>query len=160
MKVAMKVGGMDVKYDIHDELYFDPENVFDVIGKQPGQMTWWASLVVLKEQEYADAQVKHDRRVAQLDQEIRSSANRDTTKITEGAIKAQITCNDEVEKDLIHLNRLKRDVGFLKAMSKGFEARSVLLATAGSAQKAEIQARLRSMVKRTGQETKESDTWG
>lgn len=157
MKVAMKVGGMDVKYDIHDELYFDPEHVFDVIGKQPGLMTWWASLTVLKDQEYQDAVVKHDRKVAQLDQDIRQLAVREGTKITEGTIKSKILSNLEVEKGLLQLNKLKRDVGFLKAMAKGFESRSVLLATAGSAQKAEIEARLRAMVKGTGNRTKEAD---
>ena len=154
MKVKMKVGNMNVSYDIHDELYFDPEHVFDVIGEQASKLAWWSSLVVMKEQELADNGVRHDRLVAEVDAGIRASALDRGVKVTETAVKGLVTQNDEVFDGAIKLNKLKRDVGFLKAMALGFKDRSALLATSGSAQRAELEARLRSMVGRTTESSK------
>jgi hypothetical protein len=154
LKVKMKVGAMDVKYDVHDELYFDPEHVFDVIGEQASKLAWWSSLVVMKEQELADEQVRHERRTAEVDTAIRAQAVDTGTKVTETAIKSMIAQNDEIHNGSLKINKLKRDVGFLKAMAMAFKDRSALLATSGSAQRAELEARLRSMVKSTSKESK------
>jgi len=149
LKVKMKVGAMAVNYDVHDELYFDPEHVFDVIGEQASKLAWWTSLVVMKEQELADANVNHDRAVAEVDLAIRANALDQGAKITETAIKAVLTQNEDLHAGALKINKIRRDVGFLKAMALGFKDRSALLATSGSAQRAELEARLRSMMKKT-----------
>lgn len=154
MRVKMKVGALDVEYDIHDELYFDPEHVFDVIGEQSSKLAWWSSLVVMKEQEYEDAKVKNDRFVAEVDAAIRADGLDAKVKLTEAAIKGLVTQNEGVYKRALSLNKLKRDVGFLKAMAMAFKDRSALLATSGSAQRAELEARLRATV---GQARKNSE---
>jgi len=41
---------------------------------------------------------------------------------------------------------MKQDLNMLKATARGFDSRGPLLCTAGSAQKAEVQARLRQLV--------------
>lgn len=149
MRVKMNVRGMPLDFKIHTELNFDPENVFAIIGEQPGKLAWWTSLAVMRDQELADFATQADKRKAEIELGVRGdskSLEEQYGKVTEGVIKAVLASNDEIVKLNMDANKLRRDVGILKAMAKGFETRSVLLATAGSAQKAEVEARLRSLV--------------
>ena len=148
MKVAMQVGGQDLKFNIHTELNFDPEHVFDVIGKQPGMLSWWYSLAAMKEQEVSDYAADMEKRMAEIELEVRSDPKAlEATygKVTEAVIKAVIQSRDEPGEMRSKLNEMKRDAAILKAMARGFDSRSALLATAGSAQKAEVEARLRQL---------------
>lgn len=149
MKVKMDIAGDEFKYDVHEQLFFDPEHVFDVIGKQAGQLAWWHSLVALKDQECEDYKVRLDRDLAEIELSYRKNSGdlvAEYGKVTESVIKAVVESNSDVIVLKEKLNLLKREVGMLKAMAKGMDTRSVLLATAGSAQRAELEARLRSMV--------------
>ena len=149
MRIKMTVGGQKLEYDPHDELFFDPEHVFDVIGKQSGHLAWWYSLVAMKDHELGDAQVEYDRRTAEIDEEIRAKAVDSGEKLTETAIKSRLAKEPDLVQGQLDLNRLRRDVSFLKAMARGFDSRSALLATAGSAQRAEVEARLRELTGKT-----------
>ena len=156
-KVKMRVGGNDLKYDIQEELYFDIDTVFTYFGKQAGLVAWWKSLVSTKDKELRDAKEM----LAKLSAEIELGLRKDQDaiaaqygKVTEGVIKALIASNETLVADEMKINILARDVGLLKAMADGFEGRSVLMATAGSAQKAEISAHLREL---TGKTKKRSD---
>jgi hypothetical protein len=144
MDIKMTVGGQKLEYDPQETLFFDPEHVFDVIGKQSGNLAWWYSLLAMKEQELADAQVAFDKQAAERDEEIRNQGN----KLTETAIKSLLAKEPALVKAQLHLNSLRRDAAFLKAMARGFDSRSALLATAGSAQRAEVEARLRELTGR------------
>ncbi|MCG8430106.1 MAG: hypothetical protein MJA29_02890 [Candidatus Omnitrophica bacterium] len=153
MKVQMQVGGKELKYDVHEQLFFDPEHVFDEIGKQAGQLAWWYSLLALKDEEAENFKVEMDARIA----EIELAARRDTDtlvslygKVTEAVIKAHVEQQVEVVGLKQKYSELKRESGLLKAMTKGMDSRSVLLATAGSAQKAELEARLREITGKAG----------
>ena len=149
MKVQMLVGGQNLKFDIHTELNFDPEHVFDVIGKQPGMLSWWYSLAAMKDQEVNDFTSEMEKRMAEIELEVRSDTallEAQYGKVTEGVIKAAIQAKDEPSQLKAKLNEMRRDAAILKAMAKGFDSRSALLATAGSAQRAEVEARLRQLV--------------
>lgn len=152
MKVKMTVGGDDLEYDVHEQLNFDPEYVFDELGKQPGQLAWWYSLLAMKDQEIEDF-VNHLASVT-ADTELALRADSETLikaygKVTEGVISSLLANNPNLQKIKADLANLRREGAMLKAMAKGFDSRSALLATSGSAQKAEIQARLRAMVNKT-----------
>jgi hypothetical protein len=149
MEVKMKVAGDKLEYDVHEQLYFDPEHVFEVIGKQAGMLAWWYSLLALKDQELEDYKVHMDRDIAVVELNYRRNSDDLVAiygKVTESVIKAAVESDVVVVEAKEGLNLLKRESGMLKAMAKGMDTRSVLLATAGSAQRAELEARLRSMV--------------
>lgn len=151
-KVKMKVGGNDLKYDIQEELYFDIDTVFTYFGKQAGLVAWWKSLVSTKDKELKDAKVMLAKLSAEIELNLRQNQDAIAAqygKVTEGVIKALIASNETLVADEMKINILARDVGLLKAMADGFEGRSVLLATAGSAQKSEIAAHLRDLTGRT-----------
>jgi len=156
MIVKMVVAGQKFEYDIHETLDFDPEHVFDVIGKQPGELAWWFSLLAMKEQEVEDNKTAMDSKVSGIELDLRANSKLledKYGKVTEAVIKAELTQNQEVLALQKKYSKLRREAGLLKAMTKGFDSRSVLLATAGSAQRAELEARLRSL---TGKASKES----
>jgi hypothetical protein len=149
MKVKMLVAGDELEYDVHEKLYFDPEHVFDEIGKQSGKLAWWHSLVALKDQEVEDFKIKLDKILADRELAYRGDSAdlvEKYGKVTEGVIRAAVDTDSIVIEAKKHLNNLKREVGMLKAMAKGMDTRSVLLATAGSAQKRELETRLRSAI--------------
>lgn len=149
MKVSMKVGGEKFSYDIQKELNFDPEYVFDALGEQPGKVTWWWSLVAMKEREVEDFRVNMDAELATIELSYRSDSSvleAQYGKVTESVIKAAMASNDDVMKLHKKHSALKQDLNMLKAGARGFDGRGALLCTAGSAQKAEVQARLRALV--------------
>lgn len=151
MKVKMIVAGDALSFDIHKELNFDPENVFAVIGEQPSKLAWWHSLVALKERELADFMVDMDARVSAIELDTRGNSKdleAQYGKVTEGVIKSVLATNDEVMELTKKSNEIKRDVNILKAMAKGFDSRSALMATAGSMSRVELEAGLRSMTGR------------
>jgi len=149
MKVSIKVDGNAIKYDIDEELNFDPEFVFDALGEQAGKQVWWWHLTSMKEREVEDFKIKMDAELAQLELEIRGdSATLEAQygKVTESVIKAAMACHPKLVEANKKLNALKQDLNMLKATARGFDGRGALLCTAGSAQKAEVQARLRALV--------------
>jgi hypothetical protein len=155
MKVRMRVGGDPLEYDTHEQLTFDVENTFSELGEQAGQLAWWYSLLAIKEQEVDDFKVGMDKVTAERELELRKDTETLTAeygKVTEGVIKACL----EADPDLVFLrqehNELKKQAALLKAMTRGFESRTSLLTTAGSAQKAEMQARLRKLISKTDKE--------
>jgi len=149
MKVKMQVAGDDFEYDVHEKLYFDPEHVFAEIGKQSGKLAWWHSLVALKDQEIEDAKIMLDKLLADRELDYRKNSDdlvAEYGKVTEGVIRASVDSDSLVIDAKKRLSHLKKEGGLLKAMSKGMDTRSVLMATAGSAQKREIETRLRSSI--------------
>lgn len=152
MKVQMKVGGDDLEYDVHEQLYFDPEYVFEELGKQPGQLAWWYSLLAIKDQEVSNFESKAEAEASRIELAYRQDSENLAKlygKVTESVISALVKNNPTVLENEEKLSLLRREAALLKAMTRGFESRSGLLATSGSAQKAEIQARLRSLMKKT-----------
>ena len=152
MKVKMLVGGDELEYDVHEQLNFDPEYVFPEIGEQAGQLAWWYSLLAIKEQETQDFAAKMASRAAEIELAYRSDSDalaKVYGKVTEGVINSLVQLNQELVDLTAQHNNLKRECALLKAMTKGFDARTSLLTTSGSAQKAEIQARLRTLIKST-----------
>ena len=146
----MLVAGDELEYDVHEKLYFDPEHVFDEIGKQSGKLAWWHSLVALKDQEIEDAKIMLDKLLA--DRELAYRSDTDDLvdkygKVTEGVIRAAVDSDSLVISAKKQLSQLRKEGALLKAMAKGMDTRSVLLATAGSAQKREIETRLRSSIR-------------
>ena len=155
MKVVMKVNGQKLEYDTHEQLTFDVEYVFDELGTQPGQLAWWHSLLSYKDEEANNFKANMESKIAQKELALRGDQTTLVAlygKVTEGVISAVLAGDPEILELKQQHNELLRDASLLKAMTRGFETRSVLLATASSAQKAEIQARLRSMMKKTDQE--------
>ena len=151
MKVKMKVGGREFEYDISKELDFDPEFVFDALGKQPGKQVWWWHMVALKEREVEDFKVNMDAELAQLELDFRedgSTLEAQYGKVTESVIRSALACHEDVIKLHKKNAAMKPDLNMLKAAARGFDSRGPLLCTAGSAQKAEVQARLRELVGR------------
>ena len=149
MKVSMKVGGQKVDYDIDAELNFDPEFVFDVLGEQPGKQTWWWHLVAMKEREVEDHKIQMDANLAAIELDFRSNSSileAQYGKVTESVIRSAIAVHDDVIKLHKKHNAMKQDLNMLKATARGFDSRGPLLCTAGSAQKAEVQALLRQLV--------------
>jgi hypothetical protein len=145
----MVVAGDKLEYDVHEQLFFDIENTFDELGKQAGMLAWWYSLLALKDQEVEDYKVHMERDIATIELKFRANSEdlaETYGKVTESVIRAAVDTNAEVVTLKEGYNFLRRESGLLKAMAKGMDTRSVLLATAGSAQKAELEARLRSMV--------------
>jgi len=152
MRITMSVAGNPLKYDTHEQLNFDVENTFKELGEQPGQLAWWYSLLALKEQELDDFRARMEGRIAERELELRRDTDALTAqygKVTEGVIKAVITADPDLGTLREEYHEIKKQAALLKAMTRGFESRSVLLATAGSAQKSEIQARLRKLVTKT-----------
>lgn len=159
MKISMEVAGDSLEYDVHEQLHFDPEYVFDELGEQPGQMAWWYSLLAYKEQEASDFKTEVGRISAQAELDIRNDTERLTKaygKITEAIIKAELALHPDVVAASQRLNELNKQVALLKAMTRGYENRGVLLATAASAQKAEVQARLRRQISKTRTESEQA----
>lgn len=157
MKIKMKVNGDSLEYDVHEQLHFDPEYVFDELGEQAGQMAWWYSLLAYKEQEAADFKNELARVEAQAELDIRNDTerlNKMYGKVTEAIIKAEVALHKGVIHAQTRFNELQKQAALLKAMTRGYENRGVLLATSASAQKAEVQARLRRLI---GKASKESD---
>jgi hypothetical protein len=149
LKVEMKVAGMKVAYDVHDELNFDTDRAFDELGKQAGRQTWWWSLVAMKEQEVSDYKTSMESDIAQVELALRADpAKLESSygKVTEGVIKSALAIHPAIISVQTKLHEMQRDLALLKAMGKGFDSRGVMLATAGSAAKAEAQARLRELV--------------
>lgn len=152
MRVTMSVAGDSLTYDIQEQLTFDVENTFSELGEQPGKLAWWYSLLIFKEQEVDDFKVRMESRIAERELELRSDTEdlaKKYGKVTESVIKAALAADEELVEIREDFNELRKQAGLLKAMTRGSESRSVLLATAGSAQKAEIQARLRKLVGKT-----------
>jgi len=151
MKVQMIVGNEQLDFTVHTELNFDPANVFDVIGEQPGKLAWWTALVAVKEQELADFVVDMEARTSAIELDIRKNSKSledQYGKVTEGVIKAVLAANDEVVQLSTKMNEIKRDANILRAMAKGFDSRSSLMATAGSMHRAELEAGLRALTGR------------
>jgi hypothetical protein len=149
MKVTMQVAGDALTYKVHEQLTFDPENTFVELGDQPGKLAWWYSLLTLKEQEADDFKARMEARAAERELELRGDTEdlaKQYGKVTEGVIKAALASDEDLVEMREKYNEIRRDVGLLKAMTRGSESRSVLLATAASAQKAELQAKLRKLV--------------
>ncbi len=152
MRVKMLVGGDKLEYDVHEQLTFDPEYVFEELGKQPGQLAWWFSLLAMKEQEVEDFSLKISGETARTELAYRADADalaKIYGKVTEGVISSLVDNTPDLIALHEKLNQLRKEASLLKAMAKGFDSRSALLATSASAQKAEIQARLRSLIKKT-----------
>lgn len=149
MKISMKVGGQKFDYDIEKELNFDPEFVFDVLGEQPGKQVWWWHLVSMKEREVEDFKINMDAELAQIELDFRadgSTLEAQYGKVTESVIRSAVAIHPDVITIHKKANAMKQDLNMLKAAARGFDARGPLLCTAGSAQKAEVQARLRQLV--------------
>jgi hypothetical protein len=152
MKVKMSVAGDSLAYDVHQQLSFDVENTFAELGAQPGQLAWWYSLLTLKQEEIEYFKTRMDAAFAERELELRADTD-DLTKrygkITEAIFKAELAVDVDLQSLQNEYTKLKREEGLLKAMTRGMESRSVLLATASSAQKSEVQARLRALVRKT-----------
>lgn len=160
MKISMTVNDELLEYEVHEQLYFDVEDVFPELGEQPGQLAWWYSLLTYKQHELDNFKAEFERAKAQRELDIRRGMDALVAKygkVTEAIIAAEVAIDDELEEMLLKLNELKKQVGLLKAMTGGMESRSVLLATAASAQKAEVQARLRQLTKRAKGESEEAE---
>lgn len=175
MKVKINVAGEEVKYDVKEELFFDIEHVFSYFGHQAANVAWWWSLVAIRSQEIRDAKVELDSMKADLDRlsaQIELDIRKDQDalaaqygKVTEAVIKAVVTGNpllaakqEEINAKQVAISKLTRDKDLLTAMADGFEGRSALLATAGSARRAEVQANIRELVTKTSKATKEIST--
>lgn len=150
MKVKMLVAGNPLEYDIHEQLYFDPENVFDELDTQPGKVAWWYSLVALKEQEVEDFSMRVAAETANAELAFRADADnlaKQYGKVTEGVISSLVQTAPVVTDLKTKYNELRRELMLLKAMTRGFEARTTLMTTSASARKEEMKAHLATNIK-------------
>lgn len=150
MKVKMLVAGNPLEYDIHEQLYFDPENVFDELDSQPGKVAWWYSLVALKEQEVEDFSMKVASETANAELAFRKDTEalaKVYGKVTEGVISSLVQTSPVVLDLKTKYNELRKELMLLKAMTKGFEARTSLMSTSASARKEEMKAHLAASMK-------------
>ena len=157
MEVEMQVAGQDLQYDIHEQLFFDIETVFGELGTHPGQLSWWYSLLAFKDEELNNFKVSMEGRISQIELEFRGNQTGLVAaygKVTESVITAAVNCHTEVLELRQKLNELTREAALLKAMTRGMESRTSLMATASSAQKAEVEARLRATIKQTQKASK------
>lgn len=156
MKVSMTVGGEKLEYDVHEQLFFDPGSVFEELGSQPGQVAWWYSLLTIKEQEAEDFKTDMESTISGIELEYRSNSEdlaKTYGKVTESVISAALNLDARVLDLRKKYSTLRREVGLLKAMTRGQDTRSNLLSVSGSAQKVELQARLRSLIASTKEES-------
>jgi len=152
MDVKLTVGGEEIEYNIQEELYFDIEYISKTLEKHAGELAWWSSLLSIKEKELADKKVEVEGEVGRKSIFFRTDplfSAKYNKKVTEGVINAELAADEELM--LLHkeMNELRLQVGYLKAMSNGMDRRTALLATSGSIKRSELEAGLRSVVKKT-----------
>ena len=157
MDVKMKVGGETLDYNVEEELFFDIDHISRTLQSHAGQLAWWASLLATKEKEYADRKVEYDSKEGFVSIFLRTdedTAKRYNKKVTEGVINAELAIHEELIQLRKDINELKLQIGYLKAMVKEMSDRSPLLATSGSIRRSELEAGMRSVIKKTAKKHK------
>jgi len=152
MNIKLVVGSEKLDYNVEEELFFDIDHISRTLQTHTGQLAWWASLLAIKEKEYSDKKVNLDGREGEISIFLRTdedTAKRYNKKVTEGVINAELSSNEELMIQRKDLNETKLQIGYLKAMVKGMSDRSPLLATAGSIRRSELEAGMRSVIKKT-----------
>lgn len=160
MEITLTVSGNEMTFDTGEQLNFDIDGIMNELQEAPGSLGWWYTLLSYKEQERDDYKAQTAKMAA--DKELFLRANTDDLakqygKVTEGVIKAALLADEELTEREVQLNELNKQVGILKAMTRGQESRSSLMATAASLHKAELQASVRKMVNRSERRVEEAE---
>jgi hypothetical protein len=161
--------GEMLEIDIEDELGIDIDNLTPDLQTQGALQAWWDAKLADKAEEVGKVKVGVEAALGEREIFIRNvlmsdptklGVDLETKKVTESVVRAVMDQDETVKEQRLRLLKVQHEMGVLRAVCKGYDTRTSLLTTLGGVRRAELEAAMKSVIKRFRDEGGEEENLG